>query len=127
MLKDHNDYAFTRESHYGSVREPTYGGALPFLRRQYTREPDGGEGAVSGGLSGPAGANGVGAARPRTAEQKALALLDLEEPISFVDVKARYLELVKQLHPDANGGDTEAEEPLKIVNQAYGALKISFA
>ncbi len=75
---------------------------------------------------GPAGANRVGAARPQTAEQKALALLDLEEPVSFADVKARYMALVKQLHPDANGGDTEAEERLKIVNQAYGALKISF-
>ena len=55
------------------------------------------------------------------------ALLDLEEPVTFADVKARYMALVKQLHPDANGGDTEAEERLKIVNQAYGALKISFA
>ncbi len=76
---------------------------------------------------GPAGARETGAARPQTAEQKALALLDLEEPVSFADVKARYMALVKQLHPDANGGDTEAEERLKIVNQAYGALKISFA
>jgi hypothetical protein len=76
---------------------------------------------------GPEGTNGTGAARPQTAEQKALALLDLEEPVTFADVKARYLALVKQLHPDANGGDTEAEERLKIVNQAYGALKISFA
>ncbi|MCH8155224.1 MAG: agmatinase, partial [Proteobacteria bacterium] len=41
MLKDRNDYAFTRESHYGSVSEPTYGGALSFLRRKYTRELDG--------------------------------------------------------------------------------------
>ena len=76
---------------------------------------------------GPQSADETEAARPRTAEQKALALLDLEEPVSFADVKARYLKLVKQLHPDANGGDTEAEERLKIVNQAYGALKISFA
>jgi hypothetical protein len=76
---------------------------------------------------GPGGADGAGAARPQTAEQKALALLDLEEPVTFADVKARYMSLVKQLHPDANGGDTEAEERLKIVNQAYGALKISFA
>ena len=76
---------------------------------------------------GPEGASGAGATRPQTAEQKALALLDLEEPVTFADVKARYMSLVKQLHPDANGGDTEAEERLKIVNQAYGALKISFA
>ncbi len=48
MLKDRNDYAFTRESHYGSVSEPTYGGALSFLRRKYTRELDGVDVAVSG-------------------------------------------------------------------------------
>lgn len=64
---------------------------------------------------------------PLTEEQKALALLDLKEPVTFQDVKVRYKELVKKLHPDANGGDTEAEERLKIINQAYGSLKISFA
>jgi curved DNA-binding protein CbpA len=57
----------------------------------------------------------------------ALALLDLKEPVTFEDVKTRYITLVKQLHPDANGGDVEAEERLKLVNQAYAALKISFA
>jgi pimeloyl-ACP methyl ester carboxylesterase len=34
---------------------------------------------------------------------------------------------VKQLHPDANGGDTSAEEQLKLVNQAYGTLKAAAA
>jgi hypothetical protein len=76
---------------------------------------------------GPQGAGNGGAAAPQTAEQKALALLDLEEPVSFEDVKARYKSLVKQLHPDANGSNPEAEERLKIINQAYAALKISFA
>jgi hypothetical protein len=76
---------------------------------------------------GPNGTNGAEAARPQTAEQKALALFDLEEPVTFDDVRARYMALVKQLHPDANGGDPEAEERLKIINQAYAALKISFA
>ena len=56
-----------------------------------------------------------------------MALLDLKEPVTFGDVKSRYITLVKLLHPDANGGDVEAEERLKIVNQAYAALKISFA
>ena len=76
---------------------------------------------------GPDGARNGSAEAPLTEEQKALALLDLEEPVSFEDVKARYVALVKQLHPDATGNDPEAEERLKIVNQAYGALKISFA
>ncbi len=76
---------------------------------------------------GPEGSGNGRADTPRTEEQKALALLDLEEPVSFADVKARYKALVKQLHPDANGSNAEAEERLKIVNQAYAALKISFA
>jgi hypothetical protein len=102
--------------------------------------PRGGPGSGPGGRAGyrvhdgfgffsegPESGRYGGAEAPLTDEQKALALLDLQEPVCFADVKARYLALVKQLHPDANGGDLEAEERLKIVNQAYGALKISFA
>ena len=48
MHKDHNDFAFAHESRYGSVSEPTYGGALSFMRRKYTRELDGVDVAVSG-------------------------------------------------------------------------------
>ena len=65
--------------------------------------------------------------KPRTEEEKALAAFDLREPVTFQDVKARYKDLVKKLHPDANGGDREAEERLKTINQAYSALKMSFA
>ena len=61
--------------------------------------------------------------RPRTAEEKALSILGLKPPLSFAAIKARYRELVKRLHPDANGGDKEAEEQLKVVNQAYSTLK----
>ena len=97
-----------------------------------TRNPIGGAGyRIHDGYGffseGPEGTRNGRAEAPQTEEQKALALLDLEEPVSFQDVKARYMALVKQLHPDATGNDPEAEERLKIVNQAYGALKISFA
>ena len=34
-------------------------------------------------------------------------------------VKSRYKELVKQYHPDTNGGDKEAEEKIKEINEAY--------
>ena len=62
-------------------------------------------------------------ARVPTAEEQALAVLDLSPPVTRKRVKARYLELVKQLHPDANGGDKAAEERLKLVNRAYSTLK----
>jgi len=58
-----------------------------------------------------------------TAEDQALAVLNLTGPVTFDEVKLRYKTLVKKLHPDANGGDKEAEEQMKLVNQAYSTLK----
>jgi curved DNA-binding protein CbpA len=46
--------------------------------------------------------------------------------VTFPEIKARYKQLAKRLHPDANGGDTRAEEQLKKVNEAYATLKKSF-
>jgi DnaJ domain len=61
--------------------------------------------------------------RPPQPQAKALALFDLTAPVSFVDVRVRYRELVKQHHPDANGGDKAAEERLKLINEAYVILR----
>ena len=58
-----------------------------------------------------------------TPEQKALRCMELVPPVSLTQLKARYKELVKQLHPDANGGDKSAEEQLKTINDAYTTLK----
>jgi len=57
---------------------------------------------------------------PRTA--RALAVFGLETPVAIDDVKARYKELVKRHHPDANGGTKAAEEEFKKVTEAYEAL-----
>ena len=62
----------------------------------------------------------------RTEDEKALAILGLKRPVTFPEIKARYKELAKQLHPDANGGDKDTEERFKAVNQAYTTLKKSF-
>ena len=59
------------------------------------------------------------------AEQQALSILDLTWPQTKKGVKARYKELAKRYHPDANGGDREAEERIKQINQAYSTLKQS--
>jgi hypothetical protein len=59
------------------------------------------------------------------AEQQALSVLDLTWPQTRQGVKTRYKELAKRYHPDANGGDREAEERIKQINQAYSTLKQS--
>ena len=38
-------------------------------------------------------------------------------------IKARYKELVKRLHPDANGGDRSLEDKLREIIHAYNYLK----
>ncbi len=63
--------------------------------------------------------------RARDDEIQALDTLGLTHPLSLATLKARYKELVKRFHPDANGGDKAAEERLKLVNQAYATLKNS--
>lgn len=65
--------------------------------------------------------------RAWTKEERALAVLELPSTASFEEVKARYKALAKRLHPDITGADKEAEERLKIVNQAYSTLKAAYA
>jgi len=43
-----NDQGFTRESLYGTEPEPTFAGALSFMRRRYTRDLEGADVAVTG-------------------------------------------------------------------------------
>jgi hypothetical protein len=64
--------------------------------------------------------------RARSERERALAVFDLEPPFTLATLKARYKVLVKQHHPDANGGDKAAEEQLKLVNQAYAVLKACY-
>lgn len=47
-LKKSGDHAIHRESPYGTTNEPTYAGALSFMRRKYTRSLDGVDLVVSG-------------------------------------------------------------------------------
>ncbi|MGE0628212.1 MAG: J domain-containing protein [Hyphomicrobiaceae bacterium] len=56
-------------------------------------------------------------------EQKALDAMGLDARSSRDDIKARFKELVKRHHPDANGGDRGAEEKLREIIQAYNYLK----
>jgi hypothetical protein len=55
--------------------------------------------------------------------REALAVLGLSWPVTRAAAKTRYKELAKRHHPDANGGDKQAEEKLKTINIAYAALR----
>ena len=63
--------------------------------------------------------------RPRAgiAAIKALDQLGLDETAGAPTVKARYKDLVKRLHPDANGGDRSNEDRLREIIRAYNYLK----
>ncbi|NIA71830.1 J domain-containing protein [Pelagibius litoralis] len=63
---------------------------------------------------------------PNSKQAKALAALNLNPNATLEEVKARYKTLAKELHPDRNGGDSLAEERLKIINLAYSDLKAAF-
>ncbi len=62
-----------------------------------------------------------------TALREPLATLGLDWPVTLDEVKARYKELAKRHHPDANGGDRRAEERLKTINLAYATLRRGLA
>jgi hypothetical protein len=71
---------------------------------------------------------GAQQAKPETrkvmnAERKALQVMGLGAGATLDDVKAKYKALVKQHHPDANGGDRSTEDRLIEIIKAYNYLK----
>jgi hypothetical protein len=61
--------------------------------------------------------------RHGVAARKALHVLGLDDDANTPEIKARYKELVKRLHPDANGGDRANEERLREIINAYNVLR----
>ncbi len=57
------------------------------------------------------------------AERKALQVMGLGADATLETVKAKYKALVKQHHPDANGGDRSTEDRLIEIIKAYNYLK----
>jgi hypothetical protein len=71
---------------------------------------------------------GAGEAKAETrkvmnAERKALQVMGLGPDATLETVKAKYKALVKQHHPDANGGDRSTEDRLIEIIKAYNYLK----
>lgn len=57
------------------------------------------------------------------AERKALQVMGLTAGATLQEVKIKYKALVKQHHPDANGGDRSTEDRLIEIIKAYNYLK----
>jgi curved DNA-binding protein CbpA len=55
--------------------------------------------------------------------RKALHVLGLDDEAAAPEIKARYKDLVKRLHPDANSGDRSNEERLREIINAYNTLR----
>jgi len=56
-------------------------------------------------------------------ERKAMRQLNLDDNATKADIKTRFKELVKRLHPDHNQGDRSSEDKLREVIQAYNYLR----
>ncbi len=54
---------------------------------------------------------------------RAFIAMGLEETADKEAIRARYKELVKRHHPDANGGDRSREEKLREIIHAYKTLR----
>ncbi|PJG51452.1 molecular chaperone DnaJ [Bradyrhizobium forestalis] len=79
-------------------------------------------------LNGRAGAREGAKAKPEArkifnVEGNALQVMGLNANATLSDIKAKYKALVKQHHPDANGGDRSTEDRLVEIIKAYQYLK----
>ncbi|MBN2780235.1 MAG: J domain-containing protein [Alphaproteobacteria bacterium] len=54
-------------------------------------------------------------------EEKALAVFEIKWPFSEKELKSKYKEWVKRVHPDMTGGETE--EKFKEISEAFSILK----
>ncbi|MFD0915075.1 J domain-containing protein [Pseudahrensia aquimaris] len=83
------------------------------VRTRYT--PDGKR--IPTGTTGPR--------KLKRLDAKAMRDLGLPESASKEEVTRKYKLLVKQNHPDANGGDRSSEQRLQVILAAYKQLKSS--
>ena len=88
-------------------------------------DPDGGAPDPLGMFRASTQARAKEPQKPRVgvAALKALDQLGLDDTAGAPTVKARYKDLVKRLHPDANGGDRSNEDRLREIIRAYNYLK----
>jgi hypothetical protein len=93
--------------------------------REAGDSPAGGEDPLGMFRAKSAASRAQSETKPRlgVAARRALDQLGLDETADAPTVKARYKDLVKRLHPDANGGDRSNEDRLREIIRAYNYLK----
>lgn len=133
--KSYNYFDGMDDTQVRSYQKDAMTGHRPTWRMGINKEEAGTGGAYGGGVRDPFGLfDGEQISRPsseparrrrklKTLERKSLDTLGLDETAKGPDIKARYKELVKRHHPDANGGDRSTEERLSEIIQAYNILK----
>ena len=69
--------------------------------------------------------NGTGTRRLPSTERKALEILEARDHWTRPEIRKQYKSLVKDLHPDKNGGNRDDEERLQEVVWAWDQIKES--
>ncbi len=73
---------------------------------------------------GPAGRGGATRRLP-PAERRAIEILDARDTWTKAEIRKQYKSLIKDLHPDMNGGDRSDEERLQEVVWAWEQIRAS--
>ena len=73
------------------------------------------------GKADPAG----GTRRLPAAERKAIDILEARDNWTKAELRKQYKKLIKELHPDLNGGDRSDEDRLQQVVWAWDQIKVS--
>ncbi len=129
-MKEADVVAFQREAAHG--HRPTWGmgvqGDKARVREAAARSKSRWRDAFADPLGLFRGARGEQPEAPKRKrrgrlETQALETLGLPEDTTPEDIRARYKTLVKQLHPDSNGGDRSNEDRLRKVIRAYKVLR----
>lgn len=95
-------------------RDPNAEGAQRLYNRANRR---------SGTQTSTSGSSPTRVRKLKVLEKRAFDDLNLPHTATSVEVKARYKLLVKQNHPDANGGDRSSEDRLREIIFAYKILQ----
>lgn len=93
-------------------------GSKPWLHRAKDQH-----GVYPGGAGGSASPEMRHQRKLKRLEKQSMDKLGLADNATSKEIKAKYKQLVKIHHPDANGGDRSSEDRLREIIQAYNFLK----